>query len=338
MTANPALGPTQPTKPNPNNTANSGSQHPGGGTQMGLGVTNPNGNKGTPFGVLPRTVPKTATGSSSGQTNGGCEAISEVNPDPSCFGGGSSSSAKQPAQSPTSTSTQVTNAPYTAPSYAPAAQAIADIISGIADVPDDDTQPMPDAGPQPGPANADDNAPPQGPVSRPPAAASADDGQPADSGVAQPPTAPSAPIIPVEQQEAEISGAFDGSIAQYHTMSPEYVADVKDAAETFAKLQADSIRQGDADALATTQNLAAATYLGVTGVAIDAAVPKNGDPANDSMNDFLHSADHIFQTEPGTLSGALDRVKMVFKDVTGNAQHNLECLGQMIKLEKGDCQ
>jgi hypothetical protein len=282
---------------------------------MGLGVTNPSGNRGTPVtSVQPRTNPPPP--SSSGGQKSGCEAIREVNPDPACFGGGGSGKTGQQPQPLGSTSTQVTNpTPSYAPDYVSAVQAIADMIAGLADQVDDDPPPMPQ--------------PPQRQT-----AASQPPDYSADPTAAPPPADLPFPLTP-KQLGSEISGAIATLVAQYYDLSPEFEADIKEAVDTFKDLQLDSIKRGEADALTTTQNLVAATHVGITGATIDAAVPKNGDPINDSMNDFRHTLARMFQTEPGA-PGVVDRIKGAFSDLTGNAKRNLECIEQM--LQEKPCQ
>jgi hypothetical protein len=59
----------------------------------------------------------------------------------------------------------------------------------------------------------------------------------------QPPQTDSvAQAHPADRQEAGISVALDAPISQYHTMSPEFVADINQRAGTLANLQLDSIK------------------------------------------------------------------------------------------------
>src|SRR5207244_2543618 len=108
------------------------------------------------------------------------------------------------------------------------------------------------------------------------------------------------------------------------------VDDINRAIDTYdnfkeVKDAVDAYRKGDLDEHAkdyVIQNLASAAYEGITGKVIDETVPKNGDPIHDSMNDFLHTGSRVLATKP-TIEGAIDRVKTVFKDLTGNMKDNL---------------
>ena len=69
---------------------------------------------------------------------------------------------------------------------------------------------------------------------------------------------------------------------------------------------------------------------GSTNVAIDATIPKTGEPLQDTMNRTLHGLNNMPSLD-FTLSGARDRVKEVAKTLTGNFKENLDYLGQQIR-------
>lgn len=162
-------------------------------------------------------------------------------------------------------------------------------------------------------------------------------GPPQPSNVADgPPIDANAP----DQLQQNVANSTDGAITQYQQNSSQFIDDVNGAIDAYDQVQeikdaVDAYKDGNFDNH-VVQNFAAGAYQGITEKAIDAAIPKNGDPAQDSLNDFSQLLNRLSQTPP-TLSGAIDRVKDVFKTMTGNAKANLECLQSMIKDETTDC-
>jgi hypothetical protein len=144
----------------------------------------------------------------------------------------------------------------------------------------------------------------------------------------------------LNQLEENVSNIADDTINQYQQISEQFVDDVNDAIEKFdhvkeIKEAVEAYKKGETDNF-VIKNIAATTYEGITDHVIDAATPKNGDPLQDSYNDFLHTAGRLFDTGP-MLSDAVDRFKTVLKDMTGNVKANLNCLEKMIMLETDDC-
>jgi hypothetical protein len=135
------------------------------------------------------------------------------------------------------------------------------------------------------------------------------------------------------QLQDHISAAADTKIQDYQQNSQQFVDDVRSGIDTLEKAQdvkeaIEAYKNNDTDNY-VAKTMAASVLEAARGAAIDAAIPKNGDPVHDALNDFTHTLDRLSQTEP-TLSGAIERVKIVFKDLTGNAEHNLKCLHTMI--------
>jgi hypothetical protein len=142
----------------------------------------------------------------------------------------------------------------------------------------------------------------------------------------------------IAQLQQSVSDATDNSINQY--TAGKLVDDINEALDDYSKAKKlkDAVDAYKNDKLGefAVKNVAAAVYEGAVDRTVDAVVPKNGDPVNDSMNTFQKTLGKLFDKAP-TLSGAVDKFKQVFKDVTGNAKSTLDCLGQMIKLDTDRC-
>jgi hypothetical protein len=139
-----------------------------------------------------------------------------------------------------------------------------------------------------------------------------------------------------DQVEQNISDNTTATINQYQQNSLQFIDDINNAIDTYDNLKeikegVDAFANGEFDTF-VNKNIAAATYQGITGSAIDAAVPKNGDPVQDSMNDFLQILNRLSQTPGATLSDAVDRSKTVFQGLTGNFKANLDWLSQQIEM------
>jgi hypothetical protein len=145
----------------------------------------------------------------------------------------------------------------------------------------------------------------------------------------------------LEQLEQSVSNSAADAINEYQQSSEQIIDDINGAIDMYDQVDtireaAEAYRDGEFDSY-VLKNVAAATYQGIVGDAIDAVAPKSGDPLRDSMNDFLHTAARLFPTEP-TLSGVFDRFKIIFQDMTGNAKANLDCLKSMVaNLETDNC-
>jgi hypothetical protein len=140
--------------------------------------------------------------------------------------------------------------------------------------------------------------------------------------------------------EQNVSTSVENALNQYQQNSEEFVDDVNQAIDTFEQVSkfkegVDAYKKGDLDNY-VVNNLATAAYQGMTDAAIDNAIPRTGDPLQNSLNDFSKALSRLPQTGP-TISDAINRVKTAFQTTTGTVKGNLDCLKKMIMLEANDC-